>query len=109
MITLTTFLLLFTVSAFADVLDPTIASSIQTLFPANAEKIIAILSLIIAIWTQVRQYIPPNKLAKLPSGLIKVLEVLAGNRKYSANAPHTDPIQLKHMNTKYDSDGKIIK
>ncbi|HIF9260444.1 TPA: hypothetical protein ACX6S2_003456 [Photobacterium damselae] len=74
---------------------PEVMSILQMFLGDDAEKWAAWLAVVLVVWTQLRQIIPPSWLAKLPMPLIVLLETLAGNRGLSRNERLTDPRQLK--------------
>ncbi|GJB12939.1 hypothetical protein KAM448_29470 [Aeromonas caviae] len=60
-----------------------------------AAKWVAIIGLVAWVLTQVMAWVPPQWVARLPAWAIRLLKVLAGNYRRSANGMANDPEQLR--------------
>ena len=67
------------------------------LFGEYGSTIATWLAIVLAIWTQVRTFIPARWLAKLPQPVIDWLERAAGNRGTASNDPWNDPAHVKRV------------
>ena len=63
----------------------------------KAAPVITGLLLVAYIWAQVRQLVPPEKLAKLPSWVITLLEFIAANKGKATNELINDPKHIKRV------------
>lgn len=60
-----------------------------------AAKWVAIIGLVCWVLTQIMAWLPPEWVARLPAWAIRLLKVLAGNYRRSANGMANDPEQLR--------------
>ncbi|EGQ7740910.1 MULTISPECIES: hypothetical protein [unclassified Vibrio] len=68
-------------------------------FGEHGKVIAAWVSALLVVWSQVRQLIPPEWMAKLPNWLIDLLEFLAANKGKAANEAWNDPKHIKRVKT----------
>ncbi|KYO58418.1 hypothetical protein [Vibrio parahaemolyticus] len=66
-------------------------AALVVLFGETGKQIVFWVSIVLVLWSQLRQLIPPEWIAKLPEWLINVLEFLAANKGQSANESYLDP------------------
>lgn len=87
-------------SGAAPELPPVDWITLLTVFGGEYGKVIAAwVSVALVVWSQVRQLIPPQWLAKLPTWLIDVLEFLAANKGKAGNEVWNDPKHFKQAKT----------
>ncbi|WP_131800106.1 hypothetical protein [Enterovibrio norvegicus] len=60
-------------------------TALVALFGETGQAVVFWASLVLVLWSQVRQIIPPQWLAKLPTWVINLLEYLAANKGRAAN------------------------
>lgn len=78
--------------AMASTGDPVGWANLLTgLFGETGAAIVTVVSIVLAVWSQVRQLIPATWLAKLPTWLIDLLEWLAANKGKAKNESFHDP------------------
>ncbi|MBD6967800.1 hypothetical protein G4170_14770 [Vibrio parahaemolyticus] len=70
---------------------------LAVLFGEHGKTIAAWVSVVLVVWSQVRQLIPPQWMAKLPNWLIDVLEFLAANKGKAGNEAWNDPKHIKRV------------
>ncbi|MBT2925321.1 hypothetical protein PN39_05455 [Vibrio anguillarum] len=70
---------------------------LAVLFGEHGKTIAAWVSVVLVIWSQVRQLIPPEWMAKLPTWLITFLEFLAANKGRASNELINDPQHIKRV------------
>ena len=68
---------------------------LRSLFGERGEYIAAWVSVVLVVWSQVRQLLPPAWLAKLPHWLIELLEFLAANKGKASNDLYNNPKYIK--------------
>ncbi|UPR55293.1 hypothetical protein ITG09_24270 (plasmid) [Vibrio cyclitrophicus] len=72
--------------------------TLLTVFGGEYGKVIAAwVSVALVVWSQVRQLIPPEWMAKLPTWLITLLEFLAANKGRASNELINDPKHIKRV------------
>ncbi|EPX4144422.1 hypothetical protein ACW0FS_004100 [Vibrio vulnificus] len=72
---------------------------LAVLFGEHGKTIAGWVSVVLVVWSQVRQLIPPQWMAKLPNWLIDVLEFLAANKGKAGNEAWNDPKHIKRVKT----------
>lgn len=75
------------------------AELLAVLFGEHGKTIAAWVSVVLVVWSQVRQLISPQWMAKLPNWLIDVLEFLAANKGKACNETWNDPKHIKRVKT----------
>ncbi|MCF1458013.1 MAG: hypothetical protein LPH21_10825, partial [Shewanella sp.] len=65
----------------------------------TAAKWITLAGFVCWILTQLVAWLPPSWLAKCPDWLLKIIKVMAGNYRSSANGLVNDPEQIRRANT----------
>lgn len=72
-------------------------AALVVLFGETGKQIVFWVSIVLVLWSQLRQLIPPEWIAKLPEWLINVLEFLAANKGRANNELINDPRHIKRV------------